>query len=296
MSTGSVSQVGNVVAVQAHNVTKAAQLGFVVAAKPNNVAKIPQIGFVVAVHSHVDVTVQASQIGYVVAIRNHAKTQARQLGFVVAYFGIPAPGGLTATYVPGEGIRLDWQLPRVLSGYTYKGYEIYRYQTNDIHNGVAQRVHSAPFVFEPLEAVTFTDRSVGTKVQNIGKTYTYYLTTVVLHNQLQIVGQSPTSGGFTLTTVVEDTEDDTTDTIAYNASGNDVQAALEPMSNIGSGNILVTGPPGGPWVVAPINDLLDVQVLLRPNWSRISAGSYIVYSINNIESGSSNQASATFLG
>ncbi len=44
-------------------------------------------------------------------------------------------------------------------------------------------------------------------------------------------------------------------TIAYNASKATLQAALEAISTIGAGNVKVSGPNGGPWVVVYINRL-----------------------------------------
>lgn len=55
---------------------------------------------------------------------------------------------------------------------------------------------------------------------------------------------SPTGGTFTLAFSGQ-----TTGTIAYNASAATVQTALEALSNIGSGNVAVTGSAGGTWTV-----------------------------------------------
>lgn len=55
---------------------------------------------------------------------------------------------------------------------------------------------------------------------------------------------SPGGGTFTLTY-----DSQTTGTIAYNASAATVLAALEALSNIGSGDVAVTGSDGGPWTV-----------------------------------------------
>ncbi len=43
--------------------------------------------------------------------------------------------------------------------------------------------------------------------------------------------------------------------IGYDASAGDVQAALEALSDIGAGNVAVSGPAGGPWDVEFIGDL-----------------------------------------
>ncbi|MBA4192465.1 MAG: hypothetical protein C0467_31235, partial [Planctomycetaceae bacterium] len=55
---------------------------------------------------------------------------------------------------------------------------------------------------------------------------------------------SPTGGTFTLTF-----NGQTTSAIAYNASAATVQAAVESLSNVGSGNAVVTAAPGGGWQV-----------------------------------------------
>lgn len=54
----------------------------------------------------------------------------------------------------------------------------------------------------------------------------------------------PSGGTFTLTF-----DGQTTDAIAYNASADAVDSALEALSNIGAGDVAVTGPNGGTWTV-----------------------------------------------
>ena len=59
------------------------------------------------------------------------------------------------------------------------------------------------------------------------------------------------SGGtFTLTAAAETTGD-----IAFDATAADVQAALELLGTVGEGQVSVTGPAGGPWVVEFIGTL-----------------------------------------
>lgn len=60
----------------------------------------------------------------------------------------------------------------------------------------------------------------------------------------------PTGGTFTLTFSGQ-----TTSAIAYNASAATVDAALEALSNIGAGDVSVTGSAGGPWTVEFTNAL-----------------------------------------
>jgi len=65
-------------------------------------------------------------------------------------------------------------------------------------------------------------------------------------NEVQVVtlNGTPTGGSFTLTYSGQ-----TTSAIAYNASAATVDAALEALSNIGAGDVAVTGSAGGPWTV-----------------------------------------------
>lgn len=65
-------------------------------------------------------------------------------------------------------------------------------------------------------------------------------------NEIQrvVLAGSPTGGTFTLTYSGQ-----TTSGVAYNASAATLQSALEALSNIGSGEALVTGPAGGAWLV-----------------------------------------------
>lgn len=69
---------------------------------------------------------------------------------------------------------------------------------------------------------------------------------VVAVNEVQKVAiqGTATGGTFTLTYAGQ-----TTSAIAYNASAATVDAALEALSNIGAGDVSVTGPSGGPWLV-----------------------------------------------
>jgi hypothetical protein len=64
-------------------------------------------------------------------------------------------------------------------------------------------------------------------------------------SQTVTITGSPTGGTFTLTDSGQ-----TTAGIAYNAAASAVQTALAALSNIGSGNVAVTGSAGGPYTVA----------------------------------------------
>lgn len=71
------------------------------------------------------------------------------------------------------------------------------------------------------------------------------------------LGNSPTGGTFTLTY-----DGQTTGNIAYDASAATVDSALEALSNIGSGDVTVTGSAGGPWTVEFTGALADTDVEL----------------------------------
>jgi hypothetical protein len=70
--------------------------------------------------------------------------------------------------------------------------------------------------------------------------------TGVAKNEIQdvTISGAPTGGSFTLTF-----DGQTTGAIAYNATAADVQSALEALSNIGVGDVAVTGNAGGPYTV-----------------------------------------------
>ncbi len=89
-------------------------------------------------------------------------------------------------------------------------------------------------------------------VYSAAQTATHYRTVTVSQpgvtaaNEVQVVtlNGTPTGGTFTLTYSGQ-----TTSAIAYNASAATVDAALEALSNIGAGDVAVTGSAGGPWTV-----------------------------------------------
>jgi hypothetical protein len=62
---------------------------------------------------------------------------------------------------------------------------------------------------------------------------------------LDAVHGGSAAGDFTISFTITDT----TEPIAYDAIGADVEAALNALINIGSSGVSVTGPSGGPWVV-----------------------------------------------
>jgi len=78
-------------------------------------------------------------------------------------------------------------------------------------------------------------------------------------NEKQVItlGGSPTGGTFTLTYSGQ-----TTGNIAYNASASAVDTALEALSNIGTGDVAVTGSNGGPYTVEFTGALAATDVAL----------------------------------
>lgn len=66
---------------------------------------------------------------------------------------------------------------------------------------------------------------------------------------------TPTGGNFTLTFESEETGN-----IAFNAASTVVRQRLEELSSIGVGNVVVTGPAGGPYVITFVGDLAATDV------------------------------------
>ena len=81
---------------------------------------------------------------------------------------------------------------------------------------------------------------------------------------------SPSGGTFTLTFGGQ-----TTAAIAYNAAASTVQSALQALSSIGSNNVLVSGPAGGPWQVRFAGSLAGTpEVEMTGNGSGLTGGSH----------------------
>lgn len=77
----------------------------------------------------------------------------------------------------------------------------------------------------------------------------------------------PTGGTFTLTYSGQ-----TTSAIAYNASASTVQTALAALSNVGSGNVTVTGSNGGPYTVTFTGTLGSKNVAQMTATSSLTGG------------------------
>lgn len=75
----------------------------------------------------------------------------------------------------------------------------------------------------------------------------------------------PTGGTFTLTVTNPQGDAQTTGTIAYNAASATVQTAVAALSNVGSGNVTVTGSAGGPYTFTFNTALGTMTVALGTN-------------------------------
>lgn len=85
---------------------------------------------------------------------------------------------------------------------------------------------------------------VGARFSVAGSTREYYTVTAVNVNEVQKVVVDATAGNFTLTF-----DGQTTANILYNASANDVLSALEALSNIAPGDVVVTSPVASSWLI-----------------------------------------------
>jgi len=85
--------------------------------------------------------------------------------------------------------------------------------------------------------------------------------------QVALTG-SPTGGTFTLAFGGQ-----TTGGLGYNAAASDLQSALQALSSIGTGNALVSGPAGGPWLIRFAGALAGTpEVDITGNGSGLSGG------------------------
>lgn len=102
--------------------------------------------------------------------------------------------------------------------------------------------------------------------------------------QTVTVTGSPTGGTFTLTWSGQ-----TTSAIDYNASSATVKAALEALSNIGQGDVKVTGSAGGPFTVTFKGDLSGTNVAaMTASGASLTGGSSPGVSIATTTAGASS--------
>lgn len=99
---------------------------------------------------------------------------------------------------------------------------------------------------------------------------------------MSTAGGAATGGAFTLTYSGQ-----TTSTIAYNASAATVQAALEALSNIGAGDVTVTGSAAGPWTVEFTGalDQTDVALMTSNAASVTGPGSPYTLTVAELQKG-----------
>lgn len=94
-------------------------------------------------------------------------------------------------------------------------------------------------------------------------------------NQLVTLPGPPTAGTFTLRVVVGGTGQ-TTAAIAYNAPATAVQSALAALSNVGTGNVTVTGQNGGPYTVTFVGTLIQTTIPRMVGTSSLTGGTVTV--------------------
>lgn len=104
-----------------------------------------------------------------------------------------------------------------------------------------------------------TQVPIGGRFQVVGDANTTFVITAVNNNEQQLVTLSGVTGGnFALNFDGEGP----TGNILYTATAGTVQTALEGLSNIDSGDVLVTGSAGGPWTVEFKGQYLATAVAL----------------------------------
>jgi hypothetical protein len=91
----------------------------------------------------------------------------------------------------------------------------------------------------------------------------------VVENAYTVTIGAASNGTFTLTY-----NGQTTAGIAYNALASAVQTALQGLSSVGSGNALVTGSAGGPYVVSLVGTLLTSSNALTGSGAGLTGGSF----------------------
>jgi hypothetical protein len=89
--------------------------------------------------------------------------------------------------------------------------------------------------------------------------------------QTMTISGTPTGGTYTITLEFPSGNSQTTTALAYNANAATIQAALQALSNIGSGNVAVTGT--GPYVATFGGNLADKPVPLMTTTGSFTGGS-----------------------
>ncbi len=147
------------------------------------------------------------------------------------------------------------------------------YGTSQTYQGMAMR-WLRDYDFRNVQDRSLVDVYAGTNIIADGKT-----------NEVQGVAITgdPTGGTFTLTYSGQ-----TTAGIAYNASAGAVQSALTALSNLRTGDVVVSGPSGGPYTVEFTNSLQATNVAqMTASAAGLTGGSSPAVTVTTATAGSS---------
>src|SRR5215472_12940220 len=151
--------------------------------------------------------------------------------------------------------------------------------------GATLRVTSQPSIGFTDEATSTSDQ-LTYSISNAAKQFfdpAVAVVTQARYDEIQSVTitGSPTGGTFVLRWGSNNTT-----TIAYNASASAVQSALLALPGIGSGQVLVTGPNGGPWQVDFTGSLgYASQALITLQTNSLTGGSSPSVAIAEVKAG-----------
>lgn len=176
-------------------------------------------------------------------------------------FTLTLAGQTTASILPGDSAatmqtRLQ-DLSNVVSVSVTKTGSVFTIEFTDIDGSANQ---------SQLTASDYSTSSTG--VHRLTVSVASHVVRVDEQQTITLTG-TPTGGTFTLTF-----DGQTTASIAYNASASTIDTALENLSNIGSGDLTVSGSAGGPWVVTFGGSLAGTDVaLMTGNGASLTGGS-----------------------
>lgn len=121
----------------------------------------------------------------------------------------------------------------------------------------------------------------GSHVQIAGEYHPYQLAHASERQMVKLTDAGASGGGFGLTAFdPSGSNPQTTAFIAYDATAATVQQELEALSNVGAGNVQVSGPAGGPWTVEFILNLGNDNVdQLSADGFILPAGDVVVTTI-----------------
>lgn len=130
--------------------------------------------------------------------------------------------------------------------------------------------HGTVLEFGPSDGTHVPGVDYGVAATNYYSDPNGFITSNQVSNTTQKVTISggPTGGTFTITYSGQ-----TTSAIPYNASAATVQAALQALSNIGSGNVTVTGNAGGPYTIVFGPSFNGVVAALTASGASLTGGS-----------------------